>query len=399
MLVLIFLLYFPPLFLNQHYLITAVCLLAALVIFLELEITKVNGILIGVQKIGDCSYSIYLIHLPLIYIFSKGFFSRIGIPQNYMLVSAIIFSVLAGTLLHLKVEKPLRSDRSLEYSLNFKTRGIISIGILAIMTSFLTFMAVGSDSHYWGLNKDIRLPTPAGYIGRNECALDTTFGQPCIFKAHNSKGLVYLIGDSHAAAISQTVKKVALDNGFSVAIGVHSGFPVAIASPGEGNEFSSALSYSNTQLSIDWITIHKPFLIIISENYAEWDYAEMERAILQVKSLTSNVLLVNQTPIFSDKPFMHFLSYFDKPYVPRKIMKLSTISRESIDGNRHFQDWGSSNGVRVLDPWSIFCNANFCSRYRQNHWLYYDLHHLTIYGADLLTPALTQSILATQGTN
>ena len=92
---------------------------------------------------------------------------------------------------------------------------------------------------------------------------------------------------------------------------------------------------------------------------------------------------------------MKFLSFFDKPYSPPLSVKLSSMDKKSLDANTYMTNWASENGISVLNPWNLFCDSNQCTRYENKKWLYYDLHHLTIYGADKLGPMITKAVLAT----
>ncbi|HEX2683669.1 MAG TPA: acyltransferase family protein, partial [Ferruginibacter sp.] len=68
---------------------------------------RVNNILL---YLGDASYSIYLIHLPLVVAFYK-ILSRSGVQNEYLLfiLNLLLFAVVcfAGIIIYLKIEKPL----------------------------------------------------------------------------------------------------------------------------------------------------------------------------------------------------------------------------------------------------------------------------------------------------
>jgi len=376
-----------------------VCILTACIIFFECKFKRFLKMTFLFEKLGDYSYSIYLVHLPIIYIFSDGFFSRLAFPKNLGIFMASCLSIILGAVIYFGIEKPLKMNKISGVGMKVKTRAYISFGLIASAASLLVAMDVGSNNRYWGLDKNIKLPLSAGFLDRRDCALDTAFGDPCIFVENPNKGLVYLIGDSHAAQLSKVVKDVALENGLNVAIGTHSGYPIVIHSKVPGKKYNTSLAYANTQASLDWIKKHKPSLVIISEYYASWEKSEMERAMLEIKALVPRLLIVNQTPAFTDSAYMKFLSLFEKPYNPPKKMKITSISRESINANKYFNNWGKSNGISVLDPWKIFCDSYYCNRFEGGQWLYSDVHHLTISGADKLHSSLTAAVLEVAKTN
>jgi hypothetical protein len=129
-------------------------------------------------------------------------------------------------------------------------------------------------------------------------------------------------------------------------------------------------------------------------NFAQWEKSEMERAILEIKSMVPKVLIVNQTPTFTDEAYMNFLSFFDKRYSPPLSVSLSNIDEKSIKTNTYIANWARGKGVRVLNPWNTFCNNYQCTRFENGNWLYYDLQHLTPYGANKLKPLLEEEMLA-----
>ncbi|UAW07790.1 acyltransferase [Psychrobacillus phage PVJ1] len=58
--------------------------------------------------LGDASYSIYLIHLPLANILNRGLSFTSGITQAYIFeFTIIIFTIFAGVIFHVLIEKPL----------------------------------------------------------------------------------------------------------------------------------------------------------------------------------------------------------------------------------------------------------------------------------------------------
>jgi len=394
MVLLLLILNFPLTAIDEKSSTLIVCFLTATIITVEFNTLRSMKIERYLEKLGDYSYSIYLIHLPLIYIFSEGFLSRVGLPKTLCILMSLVLSVTLGAFNYAKVERLLRAKDDPRDQKNLGSRGFITIGLLITAFASLIIVDVGSNSHYWGLDKNIKLPTPAGYMGRNKCATDTSFGEPCLFRSISSKGLIFLIGDSHAAELSQVVKGVSLENNFTVAIGTHSGFPIALSPNGTSRKYNTQLAYSNTQSTLDYIKSNHPTLVIISMNYAQWEKSETERAILEIKSMVPNVLIINQTPTFTDVAFMRFLSFFDKPYAPPPKMKLSSVDTRSLAANTYMAKFSEENDIPVLNPWPIFCDSIQCTRYEKNQWLYYDLHHLTIYGANKLRPLLTKEILS-----
>jgi exopolysaccharide production protein ExoZ len=60
--------------------------------------------------LGDASYSIYLVHFPLLSLTARVCFplsQRIVIPLWAWLIPQVLFAIAAGICFHLAIEKPL----------------------------------------------------------------------------------------------------------------------------------------------------------------------------------------------------------------------------------------------------------------------------------------------------
>ena len=143
---------------------------------------------------------------------------------------------------------------------------------------------------------------------------------------------------------------------------------------------------------ISWILINKPDSIILSTYVTDKSYLrDVQKVLLKLKTLTPNVLFVENNPIFPDKEFMQPRPLILSPYNISRAPKSFPESQMHIEPKKLSDDlstWARKREIITLDLWSLFCNANICSRYSNSSWLYIDTTHFSIAGALLTIPKL-----------
>lgn len=107
------------------------------------------------EWIGDRSYSIYLVHMPLIYIAKYSPVTQIGSEENRIVQStmAVMTSVLLGALSYSKIENRYRAKVKDESAVSRGTLRVFAFGFISPLTIFLLLSGfVGTTST--SMNKD-----------------------------------------------------------------------------------------------------------------------------------------------------------------------------------------------------------------------------------------------------
>ena len=238
----------------------------ALIIILSKSLDTLPNFLSNkLEWLGDRSYSIYLVHLPLIYIakYSPLTLTLNGnkVYQTLLTVAAIAASIFFGSLSFVSIENKFRLGKD-------RVNGTKNIGIAVILTVlgplvFFTAIDIGSRNGYWGLIGDsYKQPISAHNYDPN-CARLSDFLGPCEYKQASAKRTILLIGDSQAAALSEAVYTVARNQNWNLVVWTHGNCPIQF-----DQEPFSKVSETCIQMKkqmLDWVFSTKPKLIVISQ--------------------------------------------------------------------------------------------------------------------------------------
>ena len=344
--------------------------------------------------LGYRSYSIYLIHMPVLYTIKFSPVLSNFFKQNFLIsiIFGIIFSIILGGLNYSLVESKFRRQGSLRVYPNNK----ITFKMIYLLTPMiLAVMMIGVKNHYWGLevdqDKHIRF---AGEIDLL-CERLTSLGPPCEYLVNGSGKTILLIGDSYATQISQAVIETGNSLGWNVFVSSHANCPVQFSDP--SHTLTEECMKSNL-LTLQWIQRHQPDSIIVANRLRlGLDVELIKDAIYRVYGFTPNLIVVGNTPEFPDpdkfnsrRPLL--LQLFGAYEPPKKlsITQMSSISREL---SNDFLNQLRIRGIDSIDLWRLFCDKKQCRRYDDVvGWLYVDANHLSVSGANFLKPVLLEAI-------
>ncbi len=339
--------------------------------------------------LGDRSYSIYLIHMPILFIARYSPAVSIGDPKYHLtLIFALLSIFTLGSLNYAYVErifrmKPLKSTRSQMLSRT-------SLLIFVIPLCFLLAMATLSPRSYFGLSDSPASVAISAAEWDSKCKFHNALW-PCEYRTQNSRGSLLLIGDSHAAAISSAVVDAAHITSLSAEVWTFSACPFILRRTVENlsvkDGWSSCLKHN--EKVFDYIMKNPPDLVLITfrttffvPGYLPINQQNYRSIILENVRLISNlgvkVAVIGSVPEFRVHPIVE--SFRSK--------SVDTYIR-SIE-NPAF--WSNELGILVadyLDISRIFCTNKVCINRNDLGWFYEDGGHLSIYGAKLLVPELT----------
>ena len=338
------------------------------------------------QKIawlGDRSYSIYLVHLPLLYVAHNSPIFQAGSEENQVIQSmiAVAGSVLIGSVIYSRIEIEYKTlGKSSRF--DFKIKSMALILCLAVPLFLFSTMYWGTTNENWGLNRNYTQPSVAWELDP-ECNPLSERNEPCVYGESVERRTVVLVGDSHAAQLSQAVVDAANKVKWNAVIWTQTTCHIKFQESVK-NKFSKECAPYNLKI-LKWILENKPDLIIVSQFVlSDTLLVDLRKALIQLQDIVPEILLIENNPVFPN-------SSLDKPTVlfsnsPPKTVEESKMNLQHEKASSNLAAWARLNGISTLNFKSLFCEQGNCVRYARSEWLYWDDDHLSIAGAALTIP-------------
>jgi peptidoglycan/LPS O-acetylase OafA/YrhL len=340
-----------------------------------------------ISWIGDRSYSIYLYHLPILYVCKTSPATKIYGVENvfFQIILGITVSILLGSYSYSKIENKFRFHASQNSNQRFKAFFIFVMYILC----FILFFALDRFSMYElsHFNKQMNIASNPWDLDK-KCFRMTNNGPPCEYFTNNFPKKVLLIGDSHAAQYSEAVVKAVNILNMGAVIWTQAGCPVQFVE-GKSEQFPLSCLEMNSEKK-KWIIKNRPEAIIVSYYMgAKYDQKLLLRALLDIRPYTSQILLIENNPIFPDgDKFNQQLPIIMRHYSAPRSFILSEMDTSSEVPANNLYRLVRSYGIKTLNVDSKFCDLGSCNRWLQGNWLYGDENHLSVAGANLIVPEL-----------
>ena len=350
---------------------------------------KIKSICKPLTWLGDRSYSIYLLHMPII-VCGHSFLNFSKKQESFWWSAIFITLTFAlASLVYAKLENPLRElgrMRPTKYSF-----GKIFVTTFVVPTTFLFFLAFAHNSNLWPQKSDnTKAPVFATIIDQ-KCQILTDLGPPCLYIYGSNKETVLLIGDSHAAQYASTIKDSAQKLGYNLVIWTHHDCPLLAPTSTDSNAKCKEINIQRLK-KVDRFS---PSKIVVGMNVTEnSDIRSMVKALKALQTKQKNkvrggeVILIGNNPVFPDKTFQTSPPLFDVNKVDKKVFSSSEMNHSADVKSTNLLTKAKQLNIQVINPLSIFCRNNRCVRWLENNWLYVDATHLSISGAELLGPAI-----------
>ena len=347
------------------------------------------------SHLGDISYSLYLVHYPIIWIFSHSpILEHFNIEQNSisMMLISLVVTYLTGLLLYKKIECVYRIDDSRN---TYRKQKFKKLQIFLILSCIF---GIWMSSNNFYLKNTV--------LSRPMNQMDPTFNQKCQIIdgkdicsfASSSKKKILIIGDSHAGSISKTLVSIAGTFG-SVDVFLKSGcqylssdnYVKAPRSDVEKTcfEYSKKISNMVANKKYDLIIASYRSSTLNNSSYSVEEYSKMkiQSLLYLIRVNNSELLFIGPVPEFPLNP-----DFFDSNRLlisgnekPPKYFHKRELNKIPFIENSFYIDYLKSHHQKVsyIDTIKPFCNSNFCSRW-QNGWLYSDSDHVSNLGAEFL---------------
>ena len=325
-----------------------------------------------VEKLGDYSYSIYLVHFPMIVFLNYREFggTNLGISK---LQSAVLFTVLLllfSYLLYNYIEKPYRNiDKRITTPVILL---VASIFMLAYISPKLQLSQYSErdrnisnaffDRAEYRCGKMVRIVHPQ----ENMCLLNSAL--------HPTK--ILLIGNSHADAIKVAFTSAAVLKGKSLYFWVHND-PLLQAKPDIANIVSE-------------IRKKKIATVYLHFSSGAVDHRVLTEFIKSAELIKVSVVVLGPVPTWSGKVPELMWSPTKKNQLSLKQSYSDFEKLNSGDIGFYKQNQGSK--LKYMDVARILCNPNCRYASKTGVPFYWDSNHLTLSGAHLLVPLFIASM-------
>jgi peptidoglycan/LPS O-acetylase OafA/YrhL len=353
--------------------------------------------------VGDRSYSIYLVHMPLMYLAKYSPLMQIGIGENPLVQSviAVVASVLLGALSYSKIENKYRNRGKAHHS-SLKTIAVsLTLTLLIPVAIF-----VGLDRSTGFGVKNIGLPVPSQippWKWDKECQFLSFSHQPnindepCQYGNPNSAKSILLIGDSHAASDSRAIISLGSSNDMQTFIFTFAGCGFVLSN----KDFKSSYTY--------------PFLTpdCIRHNQLILNFVKNSKPTVVIYAHRSSSIMVSPNSSESRTQYNEMVASNLKVLMKENIEVIHIGSEPELLPVTRIQDWKKSKRTfsnipfedddfwaekRVTDYYlstiKIFCSKKVCRNNSAKGWLFYDANHLSELGASSLIPELDPLIKA-----
>jgi peptidoglycan/LPS O-acetylase OafA/YrhL len=352
-------------------------------------------------SIGDRSYSIYLVHLPILWLFQfSPILQYIGVSHGneFSVLLGLVVTFFCGNLLYKYVEVKFRSS---DFRREIPPRALFRKTLTVAVTFFvLVGSGVFAESHNYGLQRTV-LDRPLNQMdpvtGEKCDLMNGTL--PCEFPSGSDRSGIVLIGDSHAGSLALSLKDIFHDKSNFTTF-LHSGCQYVdqsllsdIDSSKIGIDcarYSDKVKEFVQQVDIQLIVVSSRSTSLRPRDTSTTGYLE-----LQIRSLIGlsqdcdcQIIVIGPTPEFPKNP--HFFA-MDRLLLAGNENAPRQVSREFMSQVPFRNDrlWNISfarlvqNDIHYLGAIDFFCNPTNCTRWRDG-WLFSDDDHLSDLGAKFL---------------
>lgn len=348
-----------------------VCIITALILVRPLHNSFSNKNVVGraFVVIGEYSYSIYLVHFPIIVLFNYYEFTgtNLGYKSLFDLLIIIILITISSILMFRYIESIRLKD---DFTKRLLIISLISISLIpaGIIWNTLAYskkqqkiFSAWQDKGVWRCGKTFRLLNPREHI----CPLSE------VLEGKN----VLLVGNSHADSIKDELTIAFKESNISTYFYLHN-------TPLQGSIVDAqTLMDDSKKLRIDTVIFHYSLTFYENQKYLE----ELQKSINLLHSANIKNLFIAPVPTYDYhipkslyRNTNENIKSTTKKLTADKYLQLNEVFFEFINDNKL-----SKNSYLTH---TLLCPNDKCIVEENGHPLYYDMDHLTLTGARILRP-------------
>jgi peptidoglycan/LPS O-acetylase OafA/YrhL len=357
-------------------------------------------------KLGDISYSVYLVHWPVIYVMKWSPFLVLIPNQLGNLISLGLIAIAALTLFKTVEDKFRLKSSSVENSLTFR-RAVVVFWLVPLFLSVAGLQVVTKTS-----GTLVRSEVPV-YSGENDKSCDRLLtGEPCVYKVNNSKGTAVLFGDSVAMALADVFIESAHRSGFQAITFGLAGCQFiesqSVNAPRQSlliEQFSRPWGENqvscfdhNAKISA-FLKRIQPDFVFYSQHSIDDSYEEslgigktdlLNLRVKNLKNLSENINrleVIGAPPLYAQSELMPTPTTW-KLVTGRKSIPVNELESNYIHDDKRMRAELFSESIGYNSIVDLFCTKEVCRSFENGRWLYRDQSHLSLEGAAKLNGML-----------
>jgi peptidoglycan/LPS O-acetylase OafA/YrhL len=352
--------------------------------------------------LGDRSYSLYLYHMPILYVakHSQVFGFNINENREIPILIALIFTLTLGNFSYLYIENKFRHKSGID------AKQVTTVQIVTTVIFFIVIFTSISKTANLEIFRDANSPMSTE-ISPQEWDKNCKFHQPtnplrtwpCFYGFKQAEKNFLLIGDSHAGHLSKTLIRIGKKEKANIFIFTHSACPF-ITDPGVlsfKNKYplvtKECLRHNNQVLYfLDRVKIDSIFYtqrstvpyVSAQTLQSRIDFNNLVKdSLAKLKSYGSEIIFLGITPeyISIDTFILKLLNRkgFYNP-IPR------------IDNSFWSSELYKSE-IKYVDFYTKFCTSFArCNFQNKGVWLFVDNDHLSQAGGKFIEPEIMKAI-------
>jgi len=351
--------------------------------------------------IGDCSYSIYLLHWPIWVLLITSF------HQNWKtVVAAFGLSFGLGWLQFRLIEEPIRLRKRFPVARTFQFVGIF--GLVAV----LEFGAMSATTPAIALHLTGKKPDEISlHVTEQTCPgerFELETAQTCIFQSSSNQGTAILVGDSMAKSFSDGFVQASQAQGLSSYVFSFPGCAFQLSdSPftfsNECSAWRADVFSALQQLQPKVLVIANLNSLYVDPPLPDWNVeetqliwgSEVTRMLNGLIDLHTQVIIVQPPPQFAyDLRYDLSLLWPNTVKEPRGVV---VSRRETINAIEQNATAGFDFVRPVVNFTDQFCNENECDPKKDGKFMFEDNDHLSVDGSLYLVPQLQAAISGVLG--
>ena len=327
--------------------------------------------------LGNKSYTIYLTHLPVFYVFNNSP-QLINLEPIIRFIASFVIIILSGWIISEYFEHKWRGNKQTSKS-DFRK---VFVWFLLIPLLLISLLRIGTLNYFW-------LSNPPDIQGTLTCVNVGKYGE-CIYDTVTEGDKILLVGDSHAAAVSQTFVSISRKLGLN---------PVIMSGR------SCQLTPLDREISVTKIIYDPPTdcqelnsnVLSFLESNPNTMVVVMQRNPISEEDVSSGEILqrsiegISQLAKSSKKVIvLGFVPEFKQSQSQGTIWSLFSnnlslsydyFEKSNFGTYEKIQDNFNSENVSFFNILNVFCTKSTCVYKSDGKYLYWDEHHLSTDGA------------------